>query len=303
MDFTFYPITIDDTGRRIDRVIRRFLPDVPLSGVYRLLRTGMVRVNGKKVRPADMLPPDAVIGIARHLAPDQDNREGDSVNTGEIRPYILLESPDLLFLNKIRGMPVHGPGGLDHLVPPSPSETASLSFRSGPLHRLDKDTSGIVTFSRTLLGARWFTEALSSHRMGKYYLGIVRGQVSSSFEWRDIDDDGKEMITLVAPVAGAQNESGTYTSLLQYRILTGKKHQIRKQSEIHGCPLDGDSRYGGGKRDSGYFLHAWQLHFPEDRPAGIPEFIAAPLPRDMRVQIGLVFGENVLAKLDTLNVY
>jgi 23S rRNA pseudouridine955/2504/2580 synthase len=139
--------------------------------------------------------------------------------------------------------------------------------------------------------------------MGKYYLGIVRGRVSSSFEWRDIDDDGKEMITLVAPVAGAQNESGTYTSLLQYRILTGKKHQIRKQSEIHGCPLDGDSRYGGGKRDSGYFLHAWQLHFPEDRPAGIPEFIAAPLPRDMRVQIGLVFGENVLAKLDTLNVY
>ncbi len=301
MDFISYQITVDDTDRRLDRIIRRFLPDVPLSGIYRLLRTGLIRVNGVKAKPGDKLPPEAVIGIASHLVPVK--TEPSRIPVSGKAPEILLENEDLVFINKERGIPVHGPGGLDRLVSPSASEIASLSFRSGPLHRLDRETSGVITFSRTLIGARWFSEALSSHRIQKYYLGIAEGSLATAAEWHDTDGEGKDMITLVVPVAVTHTALEGPASLVQYRILTGRKHQIRKQSEIHGIPLAGDSRYGGKKRNRGYFLHAWQLHLPDDRPEGLPASIVAPLPVAMCSEIQSLFGENVLAKLDTLNVY
>ncbi len=304
MDFISYRITENDAGRRIDRVARRFMPDVPLSGIYRYLRRGLIRIDGKKAQPDTKLPLDGTIDIAAVIiSADQENRDKREQGSGTVEPYILFDSRDILFINKPRGIPVHGDGGLDRMIPPSEAELTSLSFRSGPLHRLDKGTSGIIAVSRTLYGAQWFVKTLSEHRLGKYYLGIVRGTLSVEGQWVDTDSSGKEMDTGIRPVCPPGFLDGCPVSLVLFRIRTGRKHQIRIQASSRGFPLYGDRRYGGGTMPGGYFLHAWRLVFPDERPGDLPDKLTAPLPDYFREIIVRAFDDNVLAKLETLNVY
>ncbi|MDR3166649.1 MAG: RluA family pseudouridine synthase, partial [Treponema sp.] len=156
----------DDGGRRLDRILRKALPELPLSGVYRLLRKGLVLVDGKPGRAEDRLSPGARIQIrSGGIYPVKEGRGGRSSPKGELfrrgcgggTPIfppldgvpILWEGAGLIFLNKPPGMVVHGPESLETLVlrylrgklPPS------LSFKPGPLHRLDRPTSGIIAFS------------------------------------------------------------------------------------------------------------------------------------------------------------
>lgn len=298
MDFRAYYITKDDSGRRIDRVARRFLPGLPLSGIYRLLRKGLIRVDNNKVAPDFLVTEGNELRIASVLDENLQKAVSPIPNSGlrDIPPNntveILLETKDLLFLNKPAGIAVHGEQGLDSLIPSSVSANNSLSFRTGPLHRLDVNTTGLITFSRSLAGAKWFSSCVSSHRLEKYYLGIVRGTVSHNCEWHDMAEDGKEMITHAVPLAYSFKPGDTL-SLVRFRIITGRKHQIRIQSSGHGFPLAGDETYDGGKPLCGttYFLHAWQLYFPEDRPDDVPEKLIAPVGDLFRRCIIEHFGE------------
>lgn len=328
MDFRTYIVAKDDDNRRIDRIVRRFLPDLPLPAVYRLLRTGLVRLDGRKVAPDCRVFAGSTLEIALSVlsagtaVPARDPAEprparklaGDGTVPGGEALDIILETDDLLFVNKPAGMPVHGSGGLDRLVPPSSAALESLSFRTGPLHRLDSGTTGLIAFSRSLAGARWFTEAVRDHRLGKQYLGIAEGILDGPAEWKDRSDDGKEMHTFAWPVACGKTMP---LSLVRYRIVTGRKHQIRIQTNRHGHPLCGDLRHGGGplpfatdaeKKDArsvrpGYFLHAWMMTFPPDRPAGLPETLIAPFPPAFARAVATVFGKDVLANIREGAVY
>jgi len=298
MDFRTYCITKDDSGRRIDRVVRRFLPGLPLSGIYRLLRKGLIRIDNKKIPPDFVVIEGNRLGIASVLDENLQKKAVPGTNTDfqtvfkTIPVEIILETRDLLFLNKPAGIAVHGEQGLDSLVPSSDSANNSLSFRTGPLHRLDFNTTGLLTFSRSLVGAQWFSSCVSSHRLEKYYLGIIRGNLDTESEWHDMAEGGKEMITYAVPLAHSV-KTGDQLTLARYRIITGRKHQIRIQTSGHGFPLAGDETYKGGNPVSGrsYFLHAWQMYFPEDRPDDIPEKIIAPLGERFRQCILDNFGE------------
>jgi len=298
MDFRTYSITKDDSGRRIDRVTRRFLPGVPLSGIYRLLRKGLIRIDNKKIPPDYVVIEGNTLEIASVLDENLQKKDVSGTNTdfhavfNTIPVQIILETRDLLFINKPAGIAVHGEQGLDSLIPSSVSANNSLSFRTGPLHRLDFNTTGLITFSRSLSGAQWFSSCVSSHRLKKYYLGIVRGNLGSDCEWHDLAEGGKEMITFAVPLAHSV-KAGEQFTLVRYRIVTGRKHQIRIQTSGHGFPLAGDETHKGGRPLSGnsYFLHAWQIYFPEDRPSDIPEKIIAPLGESFRECILDNFGE------------
>jgi len=300
MEFKSFNITKDDHDRRADRIVRRFLPKLSLSGIYKLMRKGLVRIDGKKVSPEFHVIEGSSLEIAVGLLDTvKDQREPQL--TGFI-PEILHESADLLFINKPAGLPVHGDGGLDSLIAQSASSDQSLSFRTGPLHRLDRDTTGILAFSRSLTGARWFSLGVHEHHFQKYYLGIVEGPVTETAEWRDSDEDDKPMITLVRPVTRAK-ATGHQTTLLRFQIVTGRKHQIRIQSQKRGHPLIGDSRYNPRKSPDSYCLHAWQMLFPADRPEDIPEKIVAPLPDRFKTRIRELFGADVLAHIERGELY
>lgn len=205
---------------------------------------------------------------------------------------ILLKTTDLLIVNKPAGIPVHGVHSIDTLLsgaahlcgntlqcdttvqlsPNIPSTVGfarnplqSLSFKQGPLHRLDKDTTGVLCFSQTLAGAQWFSQCLREKTVGKYYLGVVRGAMPSQLITAE-DESGK---TITQCYSLSYNK-GIDASLILFKLITGKKHQIRKHSASAGHPLVGDRKYRGGnplpvcKR---YLLHARGgcIFLPQDR--------------------------------------
>ncbi|UTC45064.1 RNA pseudouridine synthase [Treponema sp. OMZ 857] len=209
-------------------------------------------------------------------------------------------------MNKPVGIPVHGEHSIDALlfgaahlcgntlqcdttvqlspdIPP-PARFArnplqSLSFKPGPLHRLDKDTTGVLCFSQTLAGAQWFSQCLREKTVGKYYLGLVRGAMPSQFITAE-DESGK---TITQCYLLSYNR-GIDASLILFKLITGKKHQIRKHTASTGHPLAGDRKYQGGNplpACKHYLLHAWRLYFPASRPADMPPFIEAPFFPEM----------------------
>ena len=315
MEFQRVTITKNDDGRRVDRVVRRFLPDIPLSAIYKLMRRGFIRIDGKKILPETRCRESSCLEIEIHTAKAsrpgraEDCRQEQALKeiphnqrNHNIKPenIIILKTRDFLFINKPAGIPVHGDDSLCSVIPREKEAEESLSFRTGPLHRLDKDTTGIITFSRTLDGARWFSENLREKKIGKFYLGIIDGECGGKEIWRDIFKDkkgGEKMMeTDFFPVTSTEGKT-----LAVFRIHTGCKHQIRRQASMRGHPLSGDLRYGGSKLESGlrggYFLHAFRLVFPDERPEDLPEKITAPFPERLEKASGTFFGENILADM------
>ncbi len=301
----------DDDGKRVDRVVRRLLGDVPLSAVFKALRTGSVRLNGRKPLPAERVregdsfafsnlsfaasaavPPEGLPAIPAEDLPD-------------LSRLLILETEDLLFLNKPRGVLSHGPGGLDEAVLSYLSRVAgkSLSFVPAPLHRLDRNTTGILVASKTLRGARAFSSALQDRALDKRYLAVLRGRLDRKDHWVDSLERlskqrrtirsslsaHRKAVTLVDPIAA----NGSFT-LADIRILTGLTHQIRAQAALRGRPLAGDVKYGGGTEAQGYILHAYRLDFPRDFDADAPPTVTAPVPEDTALRLRERFGPKIL---------
>ncbi|MDR2073378.1 MAG: RluA family pseudouridine synthase, partial [Spirochaetaceae bacterium] len=256
-------------------------------------------------------------------------------------PDLLWEGAGLLIVNKPPGLAVHGGGPavqgspaaksgkrdtLEHRVrryltgrlPPS------LSFTPGPLHRLDKPTSGIVVFSTTLNGARHFSALLREGKIHKRYLAILEGNLTNAAVWEEDlyrsrgeqktriaepskessrnrerppgPDRGRRALTRVSPIART-GKGGVFYTLAEIGIETGRTHQIRVQAAYHGHPLAGDRKYGGGafpgrSGPGGFFLHAGELEIPEDPadPAGESRLFRAPPPEAFSKAVRELFG-------------
>lgn len=300
MEFSEFTVTKDDNDRRVDRIVRRFLPKQSLSGLYTLLRKGLIRIDGKKIPPDYHVKEGNILNIAPHLL--ESMRTITISPNKSMLPDILLETPDLLFINKPSGIPVHGIGGLDQLIPQTLASNSSLSFKTGPLHRLDIETTGILTFSRSLEGARWFSECVHERVFHKYYIGIIEGCLKGNSQWQDKTDDGKEMITIAKPLCISKNMQFPLT-LVKFQIITGRKHQIRIQSSQHGYPLTGDRRYGCVQNKDTYFLHAQEMIFPEERLKGVPNRLLAPFPIRFIDKANETFGKDVLAYIERGELY
>lgn len=317
MEYASFTATDNDDGRRLDRIVRRFLPDVPLSAVYKYIRKGLIRLDSKKCTPNSSVASGMRIDIADFLlhapgAPSAPSAPGapsapsapllqpslDAPLTTEIH-QVLLRTKDLVVYNKPAGIPVHGEGGLDRLIGQTAEASASLSFRSGPLHRLDRDTSGLLVFSRTLAGAQWFSARLADHSVKKYYIGIVCGMLTKDVQWTTPSAAGKPMRTGVHPLVSTD----TGYTLVQFALHTGRKHQIRIQAAEAGCPLYGDHLYGKPVYGQTYSLHAWKLEFPADRFDDIPESLTAPIPDDFISRLESMFGKNALAQKENGELY
>jgi 23S rRNA pseudouridine955/2504/2580 synthase len=299
----------DDADRRLDRILRKRFASLPLSAVHRLLRTGAVLVNGApaggslRIAYGDRI---YVKGIAEESKPLPVLRSQSPLT-------LLYSDADIAAFNKPRGLAVHGGMvSMDSLAAPLLEGRRSLSFRPGPLHRLDTPTSGVLVFSRTLRGARLFTAALKAGKLRKFYIGVTDGitdgvTLTGSASWEDtLIRDKKCKITLKAEDAG-QTSSTPHTavtivtpllrrgghSLCLFEILTGRTHQIRCQAAIHGYPLSGDRKYGGSPQEGGLLLHCLRLDL--SALPGFPQEISAPLPGYFKRRIGELFGEEEAA--------
>lgn len=322
MEFRDFTAGKDDNGRRLDRVIRIFLKDLSLGEIYKLLRKGLIKLNYKKAKPDAHVNSGDIISIAAFLVKLKEENQTVSENH---KLNIVYENEHLLIIDKPYGISVHGSekavnSGLDKEVlawyqekerqKNINEEDKSLSFRPGPLHRLDRNTSGLLVFSMSLEGARWFSESIKNHTVSKKYYGLAEGIIEKTEEWidklseSDASDEvfhtvsqnasGKEAQTTARPLAWGKLDAKAVT-LVEYSIKTGRKHQIRAQSKLHGHPLAGDKAYGGHsskelKRE--YYLQAFSLSFPNENPLKLPSEIKIPLSEDFQLLLRSCEIEN-----------
>jgi 23S rRNA pseudouridine955/2504/2580 synthase len=291
----------NDEGRRLDRVLRKALPDYSLSLIHRLLRQGKVRLGGKPAVPENRVSDNEVIHIVIQGSAPSPPPLTRPKATDRALPEILWQGSGIIVFNKPSGLATHGKASLDTLVkawldgklPPS------LSFKPGPLHRLDKPTSGLIAFSETLEGAQLLSRLLRERKLVKTYLAIVEGSLSGSQTWQDrLVRDKTAYKTFARDGTSAKNAltqvktlaRGGSCTLIEACIETGRTHQIRSQAASHGHPLAGDRKYGGHGK-GGFFLHAWKMGLNEPSE-GFPPIIIAPLPEPFLARISVLFGQE-----------
>ena len=290
-------ITADSAGQRIDNFLRRELPGVPKSRVYRLLRRGEVRVNGGRVRAEYKLaagdevrvPPAR---IERHGTPPPQGR------AGELAARILFEDKNVLVLDKPAGVAAHGGSGISHgaieLLRAARPELTDLSL----VHRLDRETSGCLVLAKRRSALRSLHALFREGRVEKNYLALVAGDWQFGEQLIDaplavthrrggerhviVSADGKPARTRVR----LSRACGAY-SLLQCQPETGRTHQIRVHLADRGHPLVGDERYGDeavnrAAAQAGLrrlFLHAQAISFPD--ASGNDLHFTAPLADEL----------------------
>ena len=294
----------DDNGRRLDRILRKALRTLPLSAIHRLLRQGCVCVDGKTAQASRRVLSGETITVTDAAIDTLLPREGELPHQCAEKPEILFEGAGLLILNKAAGVAVHGEGNslerqvCAYLMPKLPP---SLSFKPGPLHRIDQPSSGLVAFSASLEGARFFSGLIRERRVKKFYLTLACGKIEKNETWQDdlsrdrnlqktftsSPEGGKEAVTRITPLA-----HNDFCTLLLAEIETGRTHQIRAQAAAHGHPLLADRKYEGRSlpKNGALLLHAWRLEFPADTP--LPRVIEAPLPAGFSSTIRRLFGEK-----------
>ena len=291
----------ESAGQRIDNFLCRTLKGVPKSHVYRILRSGEVRLNGKRVGPdARLAIGDRVrVPPIRTAAPDAPRRLPASA-----APPVVYEDEALLVVDKPSGLAVHGGSGIAHGLIETLRATRPEARFLELVHRLDRETSGLLLVAKKRAALTALHAALREGRVAKRYLVLVRGR------WRDekrivrlalhkyathagerrvrVDEDaGREAVT-VFHRRQVWSDRTPPLALLEAELRTGRTHQIRVHLTSLGFPLAGDDKYGdyawnrelakaGLKR---MFLHAWRLAF--DHPlSGAPVALESPLPSDL----------------------
>ncbi|MEZ5988322.1 MAG: RluA family pseudouridine synthase [Planctomycetota bacterium] len=316
MDATRLRIAEDDAGQRVDRFVRKLLPGLALSAVYKLLRSGRVRVDGAKVGPGARLGAGQELSLA--MPADELARLGFGGPTRRAAPApapalpppeVVYEDDDLCVVVKPAGLAVHEGTGherdsLAARVRARLGDRGALRFRPAPAHRLDRDSSGLVAFGKTAAGLRGLAAAFRARDLRKLYLAVVdgrppaRGELGGRFSVREQagaaeprlvpDPEGAEARLTFSRLAAA----GAH-ALCEVELGTGRRHQIRAQLAAAGHALAGDLRYGGralpeaARRAAGgrrFLLHAWRL---ELRHPLRDEVLAleAPLPEDLRAAL------------------
>ena len=274
----------NDHGRRVDRVLRRMLPSAPLSLLYRLLRTGAVRLNGARTTPGARVAAGDRIALPPPLAPAPAGRPAGLVSPARsgtpARPGpraapplpAILDTEHLFVTSKPAGVAVAGPATerplpLNHLLEPALADRApaSLSFRPAAVHRLDRICSGLLIYAMTIDAARDLTAMLRERRAAKVYLALVeraarrpqrlqaRLRYDPARRRAVIDAGAAPLFADFRPIGAAGG-----LTLAAVATRTGRRHQVRALCAAAGMPLAGDRRYGSPQRRRP-FLHAWLL--------------------------------------------
>jgi 23S rRNA pseudouridine955/2504/2580 synthase len=308
-------VSDDAAGQRLDKFLRRALKDVPLSHIYKLLRTRKVRVNGARGRGEQLL----AAGDEVHVRGDEERLLGAALPGGSAVPEVrvtfrvLFEDEHLLAVDKPAGLAAHPGTGISGatLVEEAraylkvPADLPPTEFKPSPAHRLDRETSGVVLVAKTRRAmarlTALFTEGEGIH---KSYLALVKGKMPRPEGTIDLPLSEHEQTARSKAQRGVNFQEATThyrvvsamreASLLQLRIETGRTHQIRRHLQAVGHPVAGDARYGdfafnrvartrwGMRR---MFLHAWKLEIPHPMTSR-PVRLVAPPPDELLAVLG-----------------
>jgi 23S rRNA pseudouridine955/2504/2580 synthase len=304
----------DSAGQRLDNYLMRHLKGVPKTHVYRIIRSGEVRVNKGRAGADDRLqggdlvrlPP---VRISERVAEKSQEMAAAALAAPPRSFVVLFEDDHLLAIDKPAGVAVHGGSGVSFGV----IEQLRMARPQAPflelVHRLDRETSGILLLAKKRSALRQLQDQFRERETGKTYLALVVGQWPAKLKVLDkslhkyLLPDGERRVRVVAkddPDAMAAltlvkvREQGAGFSLLEVTIRTGRTHQIRVHLASESFPIAGDDKYGDfdlnkslQRASSGpplkrMFLHAWRLQF--NHPiTGERQTLFAELPPELEV--------------------
>jgi len=285
-------------GQRIDNALMTLLKGVPKSMIYRILRTGQVRVNGKRAKPDTRLTAGDMLRIPPvRVAERSEPRAPAKGLVASVTDAILFEDKHFLVIDKPSGVASHGGSGVSHgaielLRAARPQEHLEL------VHRLDRDTSGVLVFARTRAGLIGLQAAIREGTVTKQYLCLMLGHPSKAkFDvnaplLKSVMQGGERMVRVadhgkLSLTFFREMEQYPGARLMQATLGTGRTHQIRVHAAHIGHPLAGDPKYGDKEmnkrfKDMGLqrmFLHAAHMSFElDDRSYSF----STPLPDDLK---------------------
>jgi len=283
-------IPLEMAGLRLDQALARLLPRESRSRLARLIEEGHVTVDGRRLPPRGKVRSGEAVEVV--LAP----RPADEASHPEpIELPVIHEDEDLLVVDKPAGLVVHPGSGhrsgtmLNALLHHAPG-TAALP-RAGIVHRLDKDTSGLLVVAKNEAAQAHLARELRARTVKRTYLALVRGRLAGP---GTVDAPvGRHPVhrTRMAVVAAGRpavthyrvREAFARHTLLECDLETGRTHQIRVHLASIGHPLEGDPVYGGrgARLIPRQALHAWKLAFRHPRDGRAVRF-TAPIPADLR---------------------
>jgi 23S rRNA pseudouridine955/2504/2580 synthase len=297
----------DSAGQRLDNFLMRHLKGVPKTHVYRIIRSGEVRVNKGRASAEQRVEAGDLVRLPPVRISAQVQAKADAPAPAREFP-VLMEDEAMMAIDKPAGVAVHGGSGVSFGVIEQLRRARPASTNLELVHRLDRETSGVLLVAKKRSALKNLQDQFRDRETGKTYLALVLGLWPSNkkvidsplFKYTvetgvgegerrvkvvDKDDpNGMRSITLVR----VARTVGPYT-LLEVTIKTGRTHQIRVHLASQGHPIAGDDKYGdfehnkllhkmGLKR---MFLHAWQLKFQHPQ-SHRPVSLQAPLPPELK---------------------
>jgi 23S rRNA pseudouridine1911/1915/1917 synthase len=291
----------DQAGQRLDHALSQILPELSRSRIQQLLEQGHITLNGK-------VPHKSGIRLAggEQINIHMPTLQPSSQQAENLPLTIQYEDDDLLVIEKAAGMVVHPAPGhasgtlVNALLAHCPNlPGVGDEQRPGIVHRLDKDTSGLLVVAKHTAALHWLQAQFQARTVQKLYLGLVVGKPPSPTGWIEAPlerhpTDRKRM-AVYAPNSGKGRPARTYYrvqqkfshhNLIEFQLETGRTHQIRVHAAFLGCPIAGDQTYGtrsslrftpaGLTRQ---FLHAYRLtlHLLD----GTERAFDSPLPPDL----------------------
>jgi 23S rRNA pseudouridine955/2504/2580 synthase len=303
-------VTVDDdrAGQRLDNYLLGQLKGAPRSLVYRILRTGEVRVNGKRAKPDTRLEGGDKVRLPPvRLEPAADHGRPANSQLERIEASILFEDRALLVLDKPSGIASHGGSGINFgaielLRALRPKDSLEL------VHRLDRDTSGVLVLAKKRSALTELQALIRTGKLEKRYLALLVGElgrpkftIDAPLE-KSVLQGGERMVRVDAGGKKSVShfrliERAGPHSYVEIRIETGRTHQIRVHALHAGHPVAGDEKYGvrevnqalkafGLKR---LFLHAASLSFAL-KEGTQPYVLNAPLPAELKGVIDRLQG-------------
>lgn len=291
----------DEGDLRLDRWFQRHFPGLGHGRLQKLLRTGQVRVDGRRARGDLRLAPGQVVRVPPLPGPAEVQPRPSTTSSPQdadmLRSLVIHDDPLLLVLNKPPGLAVQGGTGTHRHIDGMLDALVQDGERPRLVHRLDRDTSGLLVLARTASAAAKLGQLFRQHEVDKLYWALVVGrpgeragriegrlakQVIGDREKVGLDEAGRRSSTEFRTIAVA----GRVATWLGLRPETGRTHQLRAHCALIGVPILGDGKYGGqGARlagaPQGLMLHAREIRFPH--PDGGLVHVTAPVSKVFRV--------------------
>ncbi|MFZ5745748.1 MAG: RluA family pseudouridine synthase [Pseudomonadota bacterium] len=295
-----FTVQHDDDGVRLDRWFKRHLPQIGFAMISRWARTGQIRVDGKRADPADRLSAGQVVrvppgGDAPAKGGAKPRRELSEEEIARAEAMVITQDRAAIVLNKPPGLATQGGSGMKEHVDGLLDAFAHDGPRPRLVHRLDKDTSGVLLIARTPGSAAYFSKRFSGRTARKIYWAIITGVP-------DIADGLIELPLAKQPGTGGEkmmvdksgegqsartryrvlDRAGNRAAWVELQPLTGRTHQLRVHMAAIGHPIVGDGKYGGpeaflsGSISRKMHLHARRLII--DHPDGDVIDVRAELP-------------------------